>query len=443
VPKAATILFLIDAVMIGVCAGLGILARLAFSPWYLIGFSGATVTVLISISCILLPLGFLLGGLYPGYGLGAVERLRIRVKATVFAFSAVILFDYLAHGGVWSRGALLAAMSATLILGPIWDSVVRGWAQGRSWWGERAILVGPVERRREIRQAVEGTPDLGWIVVEEGEWEALMVPPPPGIDLALAPFPPPPSLSLDDAKYARMVLVPESPAGRISCLAARDIGTHVGFEARRNLLVPMNRGMKRLMDVGVGTLAMVLALPVIAVAAVAIMAISPGTPFFCQTREGLEGKPFSMWKLRTMVPDAEARLKDILERSSEDQQSWQRSMKLEKDTRVLPGIGGFLRRTSVDELPQLWNVLRGDMSLVGPRPLPAYHIAALDGESADLRRRTRPGMTGLWQVSGRSAVDMAEQERLDSYYARAWSLWLDLHILGRTVAAVLSGRGAY
>jgi lipopolysaccharide/colanic/teichoic acid biosynthesis glycosyltransferase len=118
-------------------------------------------------------------------------------------------------------------------------------------------------------------------------------------------------------------------------------------------------------------------------------------------------------------------------------------MKLRDDPRIIPRIGQFLRRFSVDELPQLWNVLRGEMSLIGPRPLPDYHLAALDRAGADLRRHVRPGMTGLSQVSGRSSRSLEEQQHLDGYYVRNWSLWLDLHILARTVLAVVRGRGAW
>lgn len=140
---------------------------------------------------------------------------------------------------------------------------------------------------------------------------------------------------------------------------------------------------------------------------------------------------------------AEKQLEEDLAANSALREEWNAHLKLKKDPRLLPGIGQFLRRFSIDELPQLWTVLQGGMSLVGPRPFPDYHMAKFSEEFIDLRRRVRPGLTGLWQISIRSGGSITEQESFDSYYIRNWSVWLDVYVLSRTLAAVMSGKGAY
>jgi lipopolysaccharide/colanic/teichoic acid biosynthesis glycosyltransferase len=148
-------------------------------------------------------------------------------------------------------------------------------------------------------------------------------------------------------------------------------------------------------------------------------------------------------KIRTMVPGADAQLEAATARDPELARQWRERMKLENDPRLVPGVGRFLRRWSLDELPQLWSVVRGEMSLVGPRPFPDYHLAQFPGTFLELRQRVRPGITGLWQVNVRSDGPLERQQVFDTYYIRNWSVWLDLYILARTIGAVLKGKGAY
>jgi lipopolysaccharide/colanic/teichoic acid biosynthesis glycosyltransferase len=142
-----------------------------------------------------------------------------------------------------------------------------------------------------------------------------------------------------------------------------------------------------------------------------------------------------------MVPNAELVLQHHLEADAEARAEWEANFKLTNDPRITR-VGAFLSKTSLDELPQLVNVLRGEMALVGPRPLPAYHHEQLPTRVRDQRRRMRPGMTGLWQVSGRSDAGHAGMVRWDPYYVRNWSIWLDVVVLVRTVRVVLFGSGA-
>ena len=177
--------------------------------------------------------------------------------------------------------------------------------------------------------------------------------------------------------------------------------------------------------------------PILVVIAVAIKLGDGGPVFFRQTRSGIDGAPFSLIKFRSMVPTAERQLIDLTDRN----EAGGVLFKIHQDPRVTR-VGGILRRFSLDELPQLWNVLIGEMSLVGPRP-PLPSEVELYAEDARRRLLVKPGLTGLWQVSGRSDLTWEESVRLDLYYVENWSLVLDLTIMARTLGAVVAGRGAY
>jgi len=198
--------------------------------------------------------------------------------------------------------------------------------------------------------------------------------------------------------------------------------------------------IKRAIDIVVSLSAIILISPVMLLAALLVKLTSPGPIFFVQKRLGLNKRMFNIYKFRTMVVDAEARLKD-LEHLNEANGA---VFKIKKDPRVT-FIGAFLRKTSIDELPQLFNVLKGEMSLVGPRPLQVRDYELFETHCGDWQRKrfsVRPGITCLWQIKGRSSTTFEKWMELDLQYIRTWSLWLDLEILAKTVPAVLRGSGA-
>ena len=192
---------------------------------------------------------------------------------------------------------------------------------------------------------------------------------------------------------------------------------------------------KRVIDLAVAAAALLLLLPVMAALTLAIAVGSPGAPLFRQRRVGRFGRQFRMWKFRTMVLDAELLRAELVARSTE--RDW---LHVDHDPRVTR-MGRVLRRTSLDELPQLLNVLSGDMSIVGPRPLPLVENDRLPAWSAP-RLEVRPGLTGLWQVRGRTHLDFQSMLRLDCEYVRRLSWRTDMKILALTVPAILTGRGA-
>lgn len=186
-----------------------------------------------------------------------------------------------------------------------------------------------------------------------------------------------------------------------------------------------------------GLVMFLVALPIILTAALAVRLTSAGPAFFAQRRVGRGGEEFTMWKLRSMVVNAEAQVADLAASSDGNGMLF----KMRTDPRVTP-VGGLLRRLSMDELPQLWNVVKGDMSLVGPRP-PLPHEYEQYHDATHRRLRVKPGLTGLWQVSGRSDLPWEESVRLDLRYVDNWSPAMDLQILWKTIRAVTSGSGAY
>jgi lipopolysaccharide/colanic/teichoic acid biosynthesis glycosyltransferase len=200
-------------------------------------------------------------------------------------------------------------------------------------------------------------------------------------------------------------------------------------------------GLKRLVDILGAAAGLILTAPILVLISLWIKVSMGGKVLFRQIRIGKDGKSFSLLKFSTMCPMTEAEFQRFLERHPAQKMEYEQFQKLARDPR-LTAAGSFLRRTSLDELPQLWNVLKGEMSLVGPRPFLPEQIE-IYGRALSLYVRVRPGITGLWQVSGRNCLSFQERVDCDISYVENWSLILDISILVRTAGAVLSQRGAY
>ena len=199
--------------------------------------------------------------------------------------------------------------------------------------------------------------------------------------------------------------------------------------------------MKRVFDIVFSLVAIFTFLPLLIILGIAVILSSPGPAVYAHHRIGRNGKPFPCLKFRTMVEDAEERLQELLDNDPEARAEFERTHKLENDPRIIPGIGQFLRNSSMDELPQFLNVFAGQMSIVGPRPVTE---AELENYNTARRfyTRVRPGITGLWQVSGRSEIDFLRRTVMDRQYVTKWSFFLDLKIIYKTVGVVLFQVGA-
>ncbi|MGH1424028.1 MAG: sugar transferase [Pseudooceanicola sp.] len=196
-------------------------------------------------------------------------------------------------------------------------------------------------------------------------------------------------------------------------------------------------GFKRILDVAIAIIVAPFILPLIAIFALLVYLTDGGNPFFLQERVGAGGRIFRMWKLRTMSVDAEERLQAVLDSDPELTREWAHSQKMRRDPRITR-IGRFLRKSSIDELPQLFNVFRGEMSLVGPRPMMPDQQSLYPGSSY---YRMRPGITGLWQVSERNLSSFAERARFDQDYDKQMSMLTDLRVMVETVRVVFRGTG--
>jgi Undecaprenyl-phosphate galactose phosphotransferase WbaP len=453
----------VDVVALEAALGLGLAVRRMLAPWFTATI-GVEQYFAVAVAILLLPIVHYQLGIYPGYLLGPVERLRRRTLATLAVFGGLVAWDNIIARGVLSRGVLLATLAFALVLPSLAESLARKALVARRRWGIPVVMIGAGSTGRLVVRTLLREPQLGLVPVafldnRPEAWnqavESVPVAGPLGLaqdfekraDAAIVAIA---DLERDDVasllqelNFPRVIVIPQFSGVASLWVTARDLGGCLGLEIKKNLLVPRNLALKRIMDRAIALPLFLLGIPVMAAAAAWIKLTSRGSVFHCQMREGIDGQSIAVWKLRTMRVDSEHLLESWFLEHPEDRLEWSRYFKLRHDPRVLPWIGKLLRRTSLDELPQLWSVLKGEMSLVGPRPFPDYHLQQFPAEFRALRTRVLPGLTGMWQVSARSEGDIEVQEALDTYYIRNWSPWLDLYILARTVGAVVMARGAY
>lgn len=408
-------------------------------------------------------IGAYVAKLLPGWGLGPVEELRrtFFLLVTVFAGTTAMLFWGKAAEAT-SRFTLTVGFLLSVIVVPTIRTEIKRLLIHRNAWGVPVVLYGKPESVKTAVIALRDEKGLGYhpagVFLEDlnpttrrleelevlGSSDQYTTAAPVAL-LAVSGLTPQRVTDLLDgplANYRRVVLIPEITESPTLWVKPRDLMGLLGIEIPCNLLDPLARFLKRMLDLSIVILTAPIWVPLGGILSLLIWLEDRHSPLFRQERIGTGGRVFYALKFRTMHPEAERILREHLEKDPQLRSEWEANFKLRNDPRITR-VGRFLRATSLDELPQFINVLRGEMSLVGPRPLPRYHHIALPERARLLRERVRPGITGLWQVSGRSEAGHAAMPRWDTYYVRNWSIWLDIVILVRTVRAVLSRQGAY
>lgn len=405
--------------------------------------------------------GAILLRLAPCWGIGVVEQLRRSqlLLATLFGMAAAFMFLSKSID-VTSRIKFVAAYLFCVPLLPLVRSWITAILIGYKQWGIPTVIYGTDQTVLHALDMMRKEPGLGYIPYGFFEddpapghtWDIQQL---GGLSdytrdapfalLGTASFPTGQLQHLMDgplSTYRRIIILPDLLDLPSVWVMARDFNGVLGLELVRNLLNPVARLFKRAVEISLVLLLAPVWLPLTLVLALLIWVQDRHAPFYSQERIGRYGNPFRIIKFRTMVIHAEQVLEDYLQDNPAVREEWLRDRKLKKDPRITP-IGRYLRRASLDELPQLFNVLKGDMALVGPRPLPEYHHSEIPSAVRFLREKVSPGVTGLWQVSGRSDTGTNGMEKMDTYYVRNWSIWLDVVILAKTISAVWRGDGAY
>lgn len=426
----------------------------------------------IDVSACFVPIasGFLLVaaelGLYPGIRLSPVEEFRRLAVAVTAMFLMWTVGVALLVGGLHNQPVFLT-IAYVFSLANLW--MFRGFARRIlarcSWWGFPTLVCGDDAVAVKVYHWLAANPRIGLrpvgVIADPHVLDAQTDEP-----WYAGPWSAAREVAQERGAYWAIVVPPEGTSTTIATTITEHLSTmphiHIlseltglpdhwsrhqqldgltGIHLQQNLMLPLPRISKRIMDVVFTLVGGALLLPLLFYIAVAVKMSSRGPVLYANERIGRDGRRFRMWKFRSMFTNGDAVLEHYLDAHPEYREEWETTQKLKWDPRITR-IGRFIRKTSLDELPQLWNVFSGSMSLVGPRPI-LLEEEAKYGEYYQLYTLVSPGITGMWQVSGRSNTSYEERLQLVAYYVRNWSLWLDIYLLLKTARIVLFGRGAY
>lgn len=396
------------------------------------------------------------------------EETRILIRSASIASAIVMLAPTFTRTEfVYSRWVIVLAWAFSLVLLPVSRYLIKTTLYHLNVWKKLVIVIGSTASTESVIRSVGQNRILGYKIVGCLTEDRSLI----GSTIGGLPI-----LGHHDdiepwqerTKFEDIIIaMPDIPADRLIELIRRwdgvaetiryvphtgelitsgveieNIGRIMSLTIRKNLLKPWNVLIKGAFDLVLSIILLVPLLPVWLLIAAAVRFDSPGPVLFTQKRYGRRGRLIRIIKFRSMHVDADGRLEAFLQNSPAAREEWDRFKKLRNGDPRVTRVGAFLRRHSLDELPQILNVVAGQMSLVGPRPYIQEELAEVKLMKSVLFQ-ARPGITGLWQISGRSNISFADRLKIDEHYIRNWSLWIDLAILIRTVGAIFSGRGAF
>jgi Undecaprenyl-phosphate galactose phosphotransferase WbaP len=432
--------------------------------WVLLGpFRPDLVTWFVPLG-VLMVLLFSLRHLYPGIGLGAVEEfkgLTISISLMFIIASAILLA--LHEGWTVSRFAFGTFWLASMVIIPALRRLVLHGMTRIGLWGAPMAIIGPADAAVKLYEQLSIDPKVGLrpvvVFTPRGEGrdkqnKALVYPieqmeelvKQNKLRMAAVLYE-----ELDQVEevitryretFERLVLFNTNGNHHfLNKVSIQHYGGLISLDVHHRLLDPWAQTIKRAMDIILSGVALLILYPFYLVVAGLIYIDSPGRILYRQLRLGKRGKPFTMYKLRTMYLNADDILSSTLTKDPTLREEWDRYQKLKEDPRITR-VGRILRRFSIDELAQLWNVLRGEMSLVGPRPI-MLNQQEMYGENYQHYVRVAPGISGLWQINGRNQTSFSKRAEVDMEYVISWSVWLDIYIIVRTIWVVLRRDGAF
>ncbi len=396
------------------------------------------------------------------------EEARYLVKSSTLSFALITVAVFVTKQYFpFSRAIILMAWLLSLIVLPLLRYLIKIILLHLSFWKKRVIIIGTTTSTSSLIEAIRQNKTMGYEIVgcltdqkakigqfisdvpilghyeQIEDWKKRT-----GFEDIIVTLPYIPRdklislLKRWEAISDKIRYIPQTGDLVTTGIEIENVGKVLSLVVRKNLHKPWNILIKTVFEFILSVILIILLIPVFLVIAVAIRLDSRGPIFFTQERCGKRGKVIKVVKFRSMHPDADRRLEEYLCENPDAQKEWLQYKKLKSGDPRVTRVGKFLRKYSLDELPQLLNVLTGDMSIVGPRPYIQEELEEVRHDKS-LLFRVRPGITGLWQTSGRSLVPFSERLNLDEYYIRNWSLWLDIIILIKTIKVAASGQGAF